>query len=345
MSNPIRTAVIGFGLSARVFHLPFIQALAGFNLTAISSSQYEGVREAYPGIVCFSDARQLIDQADCDLVVITAPNQAHFALAHYALSQGKHVLVEKPLTVTSQEARQLIELVKHTGKVLAPFHNRRWDGDFLTVKQLIQQGQLGEIKLFESHFDRFRPVPQQRWREDAKMGSGILYDLGPHLIDQTLTLFGPPEAITARVLAMRPDAQAVDYFHLQLHYPDKEVVLHADPYQAGPNPRFKVQGDKATYIKFGLDPQEERLRAGILPIESNWAGETVQQFGTLYLPNESKVIATQLGGYQHLFSNIADAINNNAPLQVNAEQALMGIEIIESALQSQLQGRTLAFRS
>lgn len=344
MSNPIRTAVIGFGLSARVFHLPFIQASARFTLTAISSSQYETVQQAFPHTVCFSDAKQLIDQAECELVIITAPNQAHFALAQYALSQGKHVLVEKPLTVTSQEAGQLIALAKAQGKILAPFHNRRWDGDFLTVKQLIEQGQLGEIKGFESHFDRFRPVPQQRWREDAQTGSGILYDLGPHLIDQALALFGPPQAITARVLALRPDAQAVDYFHLQLHYPDKEVVLHADPYQAGPNPRFKVQGDKGTFIKLGLDPQEARLRAGILPIEPTWAEETTEQFGVLYLPDEQQVIPTQTGGYQHLFSNIADAIDKKAPLLVSAEQALMGIEIIESALQSHLDGRTLAFR-
>ncbi|GGO74717.1 oxidoreductase [Bowmanella pacifica] len=344
MSTPIRTAVIGFGLSAKVFHLPFIQASARFSLTAISSTQSDAVRQAFPHTVCFGDAKQLIDQAECELVIITAPNQAHFELAQYALSQGKHVLVEKPLTVSSQEAQQLIDLATHQGKVLAPFHNRRWDGDFLTVKQLIETEALGEVRLFESHFDRFRPTPQQRWRENSETGSGILYDLGPHLIDQALALFGPPEAITARVLAMRPAARAVDYFHLQLHYPNKEVILHADPYQAGPNPRFKVQGNKGTFIKFGLDPQEARLRAGVLPIEPTWAEETTEQFGTLYLPEEHQVVSTQTGGYQHLFSNLADAIDKKASLLVSAQQALLGIKIIESALQSHLDGRTLAFR-
>ncbi|WP_102795572.1 oxidoreductase [Bowmanella denitrificans] len=338
----INTAVIGFGLSAKVFHLPFIQASAQFSLRAISSSQTEAVRQQYPDVMCFNDAETLIAQAQAELVVITAPNQAHFSLAKQALEQGKHVLIEKPVTITSEECRQLIELAKRQRKLLAPFHNRRWDGDFLTIMHLIEQNTLGQIKFFESHFDRFRPEPQQRWRENKEAGSGILYDLGPHLIDQALALFGLPQAVTARVLKLRPQAQAVDYFHLQLHYADKEVILHADPYQAGPNPRFKLQGTKGSYIKYGLDPQEDRLRRGITPTEVNWAAETPEQYGTLYHANDSNQIPTLTGGYQHLYHHLADCINNHLAFTVSTEDALNGIRLIELALQSQDVGGTVS---
>ena len=229
------------------------------------------------------------------------------------------------------DLNMLIELAKQRNLVLAPFHNRRWDSDFLTVQKLIQEQRLGDIKVFESSFNRFRPAPRQRWREQDIPGAGILYDLGPHLIDQALCLFGIPQTISATLRKSRPGSQAVDYFHLQLHYADKEILLHSDPYSTGPNPRFRVKGTKGTYIKDGLDPQEQRLRDGMLPDHDGWAAEKPDEYGTLYTETGKQRVTSECGGYQHLYNNLADAIVAEAPLAVSAEQALDGIKIIQQA--------------
>lgn len=328
---PIRTAVIGFGLSARVFHLPFILSSERFQLVGISTSQTQQARQAYSQADIYADAKQLLSQSDADLVVITAPNHVHYPLAKQALEQGQHVLIEKPMVIDTGQGHALIELAKKRNLALAPYHNRRWDSDFLTVQKLIQQQRLGDIKVFESSFNRFRPTPRQRWREQDIPGAGILYDLGPHLIDQALCLFGPPQSVTARVEKIRPGAQADDYFHLQLHYADKEVILHSDPYSCGPSPRFRIKGTEATYIKDGLDPQEQRLRDGILPDHDDWAAEEPDDYGTLYTETGKQLITSECGGYQHLYNNLADAILSGASLAVSAELALAGIRIIQYA--------------
>lgn len=341
MTTAISVAVIGFGLSARVFHLPFISRSSRYTLRAISSSRQGDVLAAYPGVRCYADAETLIRDTDAELVIITAPNEAHYPLATLALEQDRHVVLEKPMVVQVAEGEALINLAKARGRVLAPYHNRRWDGDFLTVQRLIQEGRLGRVAVFESHFDRFRPVPQQRWREQAVPGGGIFYDLGPHLIDQALALFGKPAALSARILTLREGAQVEDYFHLLLHYPDKEVILHSDPFSAGVNPRFRVQGSGGSYLKMGLDPQEARLRAGVLPDAVDWAAEEVQQYGVLYDGAGSESVATVTGGYQGFFANLADAIRQGAPLAVSAEDGLRVIEVIELAQRSQAKGRML----
>ncbi|WP_109341023.1 oxidoreductase [Saliniradius amylolyticus] len=344
-SQPISTALIGFGLSARVFHLPFIQCQAGFSLTAVSTSQQNEASSIVPDVKLFRDAQSLIQQSDSELVVITAPNQFHYPLAKQALMMGKHVILEKPLVLTVAEGEELILLARQSGKILAPFHNRRWDGDFLTLQQLISEDVLGQIKGFESHFDRFRPQPRQRWREQAGPGSGILYDLGPHLIDQALALFGWPQAISATLKNSRDSAETCDYFHLQLHYADKEVLLHADAFSAGPKLRFKLQGDRGTYLKYGMDPQEERLRAGKTPDRSEWAAEDENHYGTLYQESGEQVIATQTGGYQYFYQEVANAIRYHAPLTVSADNALDSIRLIELAQRSHQAGQRLTLTS
>ncbi|ALS98816.1 oxidoreductase [Lacimicrobium alkaliphilum] len=328
---PVRTAVIGFGLSARVFHLPFIRTSERFELVGISTSQTQQVRQAYPDVGIYNDAKQLLSQSGADLVIITAPNHVHYPLAEQALEKGLHVLIEKPMVIDTGQGHALIELAKQRNLVLAPFHNRRWDSDFLTVQKLIQEQRLGDIKVFESSFNRFRPTPRERWREQDIPGAGILYDLGPHLIDQALCLFGIPQTISATLRKSRPGSQAVDYFHLQLHYADKEILLHSDPYSTGPNPRFRVKGTKGTYIKDGLDPQEQRLRDGMLPDHNDWAAEKPYEYGTLYTETGKQRVTSECGGYQHLYNNLADAIVAEAPLAVSAEQALDGIKIIQQA--------------
>ncbi|SQD77047.1 oxidoreductase [Moritella yayanosii] len=339
--TPIKTAVIGYGFSATTFHIPFISSLAEFELTAISSSQVAAVTADWPMTKHYLSADGLLKNSDVELVIITAPNDVHFSLAKTALEQNKHVIIEKPFVTNVADGEELIALAAEKGLILSVYNNRRWDGDFLTVKKLIQEGSLGEVKCFESHFDRFRPEVRQRWREQSASGGGILFDLGPHLIDQTLQLFGVPDAITAQCLIMREGSTNIDYFNLVLHYPDKIATLHSDLYSAGPNKRFSVKGNKGSYEKQGLDPQEDRLKAGVLPTEPNWADETVEQYGRLYRADSVETVVTQRGGYQHYFLAIADAIRSNSDAPVNAEDALWSIKLIELAMDSSRLGKTL----
>ncbi|WP_461535404.1 oxidoreductase [Spongorhabdus nitratireducens] len=340
-TRPIKTAVVGYGYSARTFHIPFISQLQQFEFSAISSSQTGAVQQDWPNVDHYSSAEALLTESDAELVIITAPNDVHFELAALALEQGKHVILEKPFVTRVADGERLIELARAKQRVLSVYHNRRWDGDFMTVKKLIENQKLGDIKLFESRFDRFRPEVRQRWREQAADGGGILFDLGPHLIDQALDLFGLPEALTAQCQMLRDKAETVDYFNIILHYPDKQVILHSDLFSAGPNKRFSVRGTLGSFEKYGLDPQEDQLKAGIKPTTPAWGQEAQTQYGTLYTAETQQPVITETGGYQHYFNAIAAAIRNGAEVPVTAEDALWNIRLIKLAMQSSAQGRTL----
>ncbi|MEH6628039.1 MAG: oxidoreductase [Motiliproteus sp.] len=343
--KPISTALIGFGFSATTFHLPFIQAMKEFRLSAISSSQTARVREELPGVETYNTAAAMISNSDAELVVITAPNETHFPLAKLALEQGKHVILEKPFVCTTAEGEALIAIAEQQERLLSVYHNRRWDGDFLTLKQLHGSGRLGHIHRFESHFDRFRPQVRDRWREQPGPGTGIWFDLGPHLVDQALQLFGSPDGVTARCLALRDGSEVCDYFHVQLHYPSLEVILASSPYCAGPNLRFQLQGSNGDFRKFGLDPQEARLIAGTQPIDEGWAQENREDFGTLYGPEGSETITSLCGGYQHYYQGVAEALRNGTANPVLAAEALAVIRIIELAEVSSREGRTLRVKA
>ncbi|QUM79267.1 oxidoreductase [Moritella sp. 5] len=339
---PIKTAVIGYGFSAKTFHIPFITSLPDFELVAISSSQRDAVVTDFPTVAHYTTADDLFTNSDAELVIITAPNDVHFCLAKQALENNKHVVLEKPFVTNIADGEALIELSVEKGLVLSVYHNRRWDGDFLTVKKLIEDDRIGELKSFESHFDRFRPAVRQRWREQAANGGGILFDLGPHLLDQALALFGVPDAITAQCLIMREDSTNVDYFNLVLHYPNQVTTLHADLFSAGPNKRFSVKGSKGSYEKYGLDPQEARLIAGVLPVDVCWADETAEQYGCLYSADDAEIITTERGCYQQYFFTMANAIRLQTKPPVTAGEALLNIKLIELAMESSRLGKTLS---
>lgn len=338
---PIKTAVIGYGFSAKTFHIPFISNLPEFELAAISSSQTVAVTTDFPTVTHYLSADVLLMDADIELVIITAPNDVHFQLAKTALEQNKHVIIEKPFVTQVADGEALIALAAEKGLILSVYNNRRWDGDFLTVKKLIADNRLGKIKCFDSHFDRFRPAVRQRWREQSMNGGGILFDLGPHLIDQALQLFGLPKSITAQCLIMREGSTNVDYFNLVLHYPGNVVTLHSDLFSAGPNKRFSVKGTKASYEKLGLDPQEDRLKVGILPLDENWADETPEHYGQLYTSDAVETITTERGGYQRYFREMAEAIRANNAAPVSAVDALWSIKLIALAMESSRLGKTL----
>ncbi len=343
--SPIKTAVIGYGFSAKTFHIPFVAALEEFELVAISTSNGDAVANDWPSVQHYAAASELLIKSDAELVIITAPNDVHFELAKQAIENGKHVIIEKPFVTKVADGEELIALAKEKGRVLSVYHNRRWDGDFLTVKKLIEEKRIGEIKHFESHFDRFRPKVRQRWREQAAVGGGILFDLGPHLIDQALELFGVPDAISAECKIMREGSTNVDYFNVVLHYPNHLAILHADLFSAGPNKRITLKGTKGSYEKLGLDPQEPRLIEGIQPITPNWADETSENYGRLYCADDSEFVTTETGGYQHYFVQMAEAIRNNTAPPVNAEDALWNIKLIELAMESSRLGQKLPVKS
>ncbi|MGP8307896.1 oxidoreductase [Vibrio sp. YIC-376] len=343
--SPIKTAVIGYGFSAKTFHIPFVSALDEFELVAISTSNGEAVAKDWPSAQHYATASNMLIESDAELVIITAPNDVHFELAKQAIENGKHVIIEKPFVTNVADGETLIALAKEKNRVLSVYHNRRWDGDFLTAKKLIEEKRIGELKHFESHFDRFRPEVRQRWREQATDGGGILFDLGSHLIDQALELFGQPDAISAECKMMREGSTNVDYFDVVMHYPNHLAIVHGDLFSAGPNKRFTLKGTKGTYEKYGLDPQEPRLIEGVLPTEPSWADETSDSYGRFYSEDSSETVATERGGYQHYFIKMAEAIRNNTAPPVNAEDALWNIKLIELAMESSRLGQKLPVKN
>lgn len=343
-NTPLKTAIIGYGFSAKTFHIPFVTSLDNYELLAVSTSKEKELKQDLPDVEHFAQAHDLITNSSAEVVIITSPNDVHFTLAKLALENGKHVIVEKPFVTNCKDGEYLIELAATNKLTLTVYHNRRWDGDFLTVKRMIENKEFGELKHFESHFDRFRPQVRQRWREQSTDGGGILFDLGPHLIDQTLALFGKPEAVSARCHIMREGSNNIDYFDLTLHYPNHDAILHADLFSAGANRRFTIKGTKGGFEKFGLDPQEARLIEGQLPTDAAWADEPEESYGKFYSGTGATIIKTERGGYQDFFNETAEAIRQNQSPPVTAEEALLNIKIIELAIESSRSGKRLKLK-
>ncbi|CZF82025.1 putative oxidoreductase YdgJ [Grimontia celer] len=336
----IRTGIVGFGFAAQTFHLPFLSIHPDFEPVAVVSSNHDLVAEKLPSAAYYSNIEEMLRDAELDLVIITTPNHTHFDLAKQSLEADCHVLLEKPFVVNSGQGLELIKIANQRGKILCPYQNRRWDGDFLTVKALIESDELGQVRVFESNFDRFRPEVRQRWREQAGEGSGILYDLGSHLVDQALHLFGSPLAVTAHCKAMRPQSQATDYFKMTLHYADKEVVLNSSPYRSGKGSRFVVQGDKATFSCAGLDIQEQQLRDGVTVTNSEFGRQ--QHIGKLEIGDNvtEKDIELEHGCYSELFASLASAILNGTTPPIDPYDAVKGIYTLELAQHASEAGKT-----
>jgi scyllo-inositol 2-dehydrogenase (NADP+) len=284
--------------------------------------------------------------------VVATPNSTHFELAQRCLHAGRDVVVDKPFTVTSGEARQLIELAKDQKRLLTVYQNRRWDGDFLTVQKLIASSILGRITRYESHFDRFRPALKPRaWREDPEAGGGALLDIGAHLLDQALTQFGRPEAITADVFTERDDSRVEDAFNLRLAYPQLRVLLSSSVLACAPGPRFLLYGARGSFVKYGVESQEGRLRQGEVPsLAKRWGEEPESQWGSLYLEQragsleiEQKKLPTEAGDYRRFYENLRDTIEAGAPLAVRPEEALWTMRAIEMARQSSVTRRTVSW--
>ncbi len=350
MKRIINTGIIGFGVGGNTFHAPLIDTTEGFKISKIRArkdSEVNLAKQRYPGAIITDNADDIINDANVELVVITTPNSSHYSLAKQALLAGKNVVVDKPVTITSADADDLIKISKEQNKILSVYHNRRYDSDFATVQKLLNANLLGRLVEFENHYDRFRNyLKPGSWREKDEPGAGILYDLGSHLIDQPLVLFGLPQAITADIRAQREGTKATDNFELILHYPGLKVTLKAGMLVSQPLPRYILLGDKGSFVKYGLDVQEAALKAGLTPhTKADWGIEPESVWGNLVTEmngvNFSGKIQSEPGDYRNYYVNIYDAITNNKPLEVSPQHARNIIRVIELAMQSNDEKRTI----
>lgn len=344
VTNALRVGLVGYGLAGRVFHAPLIHANPNLELTHIVQRHGEEARQKYPQAEILRDVDTLLAQKSVDLVVVATPNASHFDIGARALREGKHVVVDKPFSITSSDAEALIDLAQRSGCVLSVFQNRRWDGDFLTVREILEQQLLGRLVAYESRFDRFRPALKNAWRDQDGPGSGVLFDLGSHLIDQAVVLFGPPATIYADLRRQRDSAVAVDDFEVHLGYSNLKVTLKAGSLVCEPSPRFVLNGTAGSYTKFGLDPQEEALKQGCSPAKSCWGEEPPEAWGTLTrwdggTAREKR--PTLPGRYPDYYSNVYRAITGGEELAVKPKQARDVIRLIELAQQSAREGKIL----
>ncbi|MFF3022360.1 oxidoreductase [Gottfriedia sp. NPDC057948] len=334
----IKVGLVGYGFSGATFHAPFISVLEEFELTKVVSSKKEDVQRDLGDVEVVCSLDEVLKDELIDLVVITTPSGMHYEMAKQSLEAGKHVILEKPMVVETWEAEELIKIAEEKNRVLSVYHNRRWDNDFLTVKKLINEGVLGEINTYQVHFDRYRPEVRNRWRENLGPGSGMLYDLGSHLIDQALSLFGRPQFISADVFAQRENAETDDYFHIILGYDKLRVILHSGSIIPSNGPRFQVHGNKGSFIKYGLDGQEAALKEGKKPTEQTWGTDEPKFYGKLYTVDGEKeveeTIETIPGSYTTYYKKIAESILNGSNAPVTGIEGLSVIKIIEAALKS-----------
>lgn len=338
----VRVGLIGFGFVSKTFHVPLLQATDGYRITAVSSSKPGDVRAMCSDAEVLSDPKELAAHPDLDLVVIASPNETHAPLAEAAMLAGHNVVVDKPFTTTVKEARRLATMAKKSGVLLSVFQNRRWDSDFLAIQDAIRRGLLGRIVQFESRIDRFRPDVRERWREVPGPGAGLLYDLGPHLIDQALLLFGIPESVQATLAKQRKGARVDDFFQLVLRYGETVAVLQAGSLVSGGTPRFAVHGENASVVKMNPDIQEDQLRTGIKPGSPEWGIDPDEPIVYEGATGKTQTLKPARGDQRGFYVALRNALLGRGPNPVTAEQATSVMAVIEAAFRSHAEACSVA---
>jgi scyllo-inositol 2-dehydrogenase (NADP+) len=336
----IRVGLIGFGVAGRYFHAPLLRA-AGFRIVAVVTSRVNDVHLIAPDAVVLDSAENLLAREDVDMVVIVTPTNLHVAQTRAALNMDKHVVVDKPISADSRDARELAELAKQKERKLAVFHNRRWDNDFLTLQKLIQENRLGEINAYHARWDRYRPQPSPGWRNQADRSSSMLYDLGSHMIDQALVLFGRPDWIQADVFKQRPAALTEDGFEVLMAKGAVRITLGVSYMASDGGWRYRVHGSQASYLKAQLDPQEAQARAGIQPEDPQFGVEPKSDWGKLVTgaTGVTEIIPSERGRWLSFYELTRKSIEGDTPVPVSADQAAEVIEIIEAAYESSSEGK------
>jgi scyllo-inositol 2-dehydrogenase (NADP+) len=357
----IRVGIVGFGMGARVFHAPLASSVAGLELAAVVERTTNNAAQRYPGIATYRSLDALLADASLDLIVVSTPSGTHFEIARQILDAGKNVIVDKPMSATSAEIAQLIQLAAARHVFLIPFHNRRWDSDFQTIQKLLHEDSLGRLVFLESRFDRWRIAPPtaRLWKEDPSLGGGVLLDLGTHLVDQALVLFGKPEAVDAQVLCEREWARANDAFTLRLRYPGLPpqrpgpvaggpgltVVVAANSLSAPPGPRFHLRGSKGNYWKSGLDPQEAALNKITRIEDPAWGQEPATDWGSLHIDVDGAMVTRPVapipGDYRRYYAGVRDTLLGKSAAPVAAVDAWRVARLLEWAQESSAQRREI----
>jgi Predicted dehydrogenases and related proteins len=339
MEERITVGIASFGMSGKVFHAPLVSHHKNFRIKRIVERSKDEARMLYPNILLSRSIDDLLQDSEIEVIIVNTPDPTHYKLAKQCLDAGKHVIVEKPFTQTVLQGNELIELAQQKGKILSVFQNRRWDGDFLTVQHILDEKLLGRLVDYEAHFDRYKNiVPQNTWKERASSGTGALYNLGSHMIDQALVLFGMPEAVTGILKIMRTGGEVDDWYDIILHYPHVNVNLKTSLLVKEPGPRYILHGTQGSFLKWGLDPQEEAFKQGKNPNDRDWGRESEEWWGTLNTEKEGithqRKYETLPGNYSAFYDALYESIAHGKELPVKPEEALNVIRIIEAVQKS-----------
>lgn len=339
MTKVINVALSSFGMSSLVFHGPLLKVNPNFLISKILERTKELSKDIYPEATIVRNFDDIINDTNIDLVVVNTPDDSHYEYTKKALEAGKHVIVEKPFVQNIQQGEELIELARQKGLVLTVFQNRRWDGDFMTVKKVIEDGLLGRLVEFESHFDRYRNYIQpDTWKENPDTGAGITFNLGSHMIDQAIVLFGKPTAVDADIRIMRTDGKVDDYYDINLYYDKVKVKCKSSYLVREEGPRYILHGTNGSFLKWGIDPQEEQLKKGTLPGEGDWGEDVPEDWGVLNSEinglHFEGAIETIPGDYRIFYNNLYRVLKNGEELFIKPEESLLGIKIIKAAFES-----------
>src|ERR1700722_7233487 len=346
----VRVGLVGFGMAGQAFHAPVIRGVQGMELACILERRGTKAKEKYPEVRVARTLEELLADKKIQLCVIATPNDSHFQLARECLLAGRDVVVDKPFAPTLREAEELVQLAAEHGRLITVYQDRRWDGDFGTVKKIVASGRLGKIVEYECRYDRFRPEPKPNaWREKAdQAAAGVLFDLGPHVIDQALVLFGEPRTITASAFCQRETSQVDDSFDVCMEYRELRTLVRARIIAFAPGPHLLIHGTQGSFVKHGMDPQEARLRGESVPAGTDWGADWGEEpeslWGTLSVVGEPRVkLKTERGDYRGFYANVRDAIEKKTPLEVTPEQALRTVRGVMLAHKSSRERRTVAW--
>ncbi len=346
MNTSIKTAIASFGMSGLVFHGPLLRVNRGFEVVNVLERTKSNSRYLFPEAEIVRSYTEILDNTEIELVIVNTPDKFHYEMAKQALLNGKHIVVEKPVTLSSVQAEELVNLAREKGLLLAVYQNRRLDGDFRTVQKVLAEGKLGRLIEFESHYDRYRTfITPGTWKEEGDEFAGVLYNLGSHMVDQAYVLFGKPLAVTAHLKIVRNGGVVTDYYDIRLEYEKFSALLKCSYLVKKPGPRYILHGESGSFYKSGIDPQEELLKSGNLPVGENWGTEPPEEWGTLFYEKDGKdfeeIVETLPGNYNIFYNNVSDAIRNGAELFVKPEEAVEVLKILEACLKSNKEKRTI----
>jgi scyllo-inositol 2-dehydrogenase (NADP+) len=341
----VRAGILGFGVAGRYFHAPLLQA-AHIEIAAVVSTQYEPIRSDLPNADILLTPEELFARSDIDLVVIATPNHLHDQQAGAAMKAGKHVVIDKPMCTKTSQADALIDLARQRNLMLTVFQNRRWDSDFLTIEKLLAEDRMGTLTAFHARWDRCRPTVADRWREHDHPGNGVLYDLGAHLIDQAVMLFGMPDWIQADVFAQRRPAGSDDGFSIQMAAGIARITLGVSSLIADGGPRYGIHGMKGSYLKYGLDVQETQLRTGMSPTDPAFGNEPESQWGSFTdsVSNVAEIIPSERGRWLEFYEQVRACIDTGVAAPVSAASGRNVIHLIEAAIASSRSGQRVMLK-